>query len=1149
MTLSNLPTISIGDLIVDEGAGTAVFTVRLSGPAAGDRPVSFGWSYSSENASSSYDFSGNSGQISFATGETEKTIAIPIIDDHSMETAESFQVYLRSVSNALLGKSVATATIIDNDRPIGGPTVSTRDVVVDEAAGYATFDFVLDRPSSTPVTVYFKTVDGSATGGADFSPVVSSVTFAPGEVSKAVKVAIANDVTAEAMETFGLKITSASGASVGDDHATAIIGRNDQQQDNYLPTISINDVVVDEGSGYADFIVQLAGPVKPDQPVSVSWSYSSETASSGYDFGTMSGDLTFAPGEMTKTIRVALYDDNAPERAESFQVYLSGAVNGLVGKSIGTATIIDNDRLAGTPFVSISDAVVDEQSGLATFTLTLDRPSTGIVQVDYTTVSGSAIGGSDFANAAGTVKFGPGQVSKTITIPVINDNFAEVSETFGIQLTKAAGAYLGNKSANAIIGASDTPAANGLPVVTINDVVVDEGQGYAVFTVQLDKPSVPDQQVSVGWSYSSSFASSGYDFGTMSGTLTFAAGEMTKTIRVPIYDDLNLERSAEGFQIYLRSPKNVLIGKDTGTGLIIDNDATPGVPTIVIDNTVVDEKAGTATFSVRLDRPSTGPVTVTYATENGSATAGSDFAYKSGQITFAPGQVLQTITVSIIDDAAAEQNETFAVRLTNASGGTIRDGHGTVVIGGSDLPMSDGLPMVTINDVMVNEGAGVAVFTVQLSKQSLADRPASVNFTYYSETASSGYDFSTISGSLAFAPGETTKTIVVPINDDTDLESVEAFQIRLTGAQNATIGDNTGIGSIVDNDRVGTQALVGSSGNDEFVVTSASQIIYETAKGGIDTVHSSISFSLDGTNIENVTLTGSANLRATGDGLANTLVGNSGSNILIGNAGNDSIDGGAGSDTAVYSGRRGDYVVIRNQNGTVSVADKRIGGDGHDTVKNVEFFQLSDGTFDLAQFLVAPSEPQPPTSQPPATEPPVTQPTTSVTVYSNYTAPADIIRIMAGGAGDVKLTGNKLGNSITGNTGKNVINGGLGNDELAGGKGQDTFVFNTKLGTSKTDRTVNFDTVRDFNTKDDSLYLDNAIFKKLGKGAASKPIKLNKDFFLSGTKAKDKNDYVLYNKKTGVLSYDADGSGKGEAVEFALLKTKPTLKHDGFFVI
>ncbi|MBB3019580.1 VCBS repeat-containing protein [Microvirga lupini] len=156
------------------------------------------------------------------------------------------------------------------------------------------------------------------------------------------------------------------------------------------------------------------------------------------------------------------------------------------------------------------------------------------------------------------------------------------------------------------------------------------------------------------------------------------------------------------------------------------------------------------------------------------------------------------------------------------------------------------------------------------------------------------------------------------------------------------------------------------------------------------------------------------------------------------------------------------------------------------------------------------------------------------------------------------VTGTATADVLKGGAGKDVFNGGLGNDKLAGGlgndtltggKGRDIFVFDSKLGTSTTDRKVNFDTIKDFSVKDDSIYLDNAIFKKLGSGTEAKPKQLSKSFFTIGDKAKDKNDYVIYNNKTGVLSYDADGSGKGKAIEIAQLSKKLAMTYKDFFVI
>jgi Ca2+-binding RTX toxin-like protein len=156
---------------------------------------------------------------------------------------------------------------------------------------------------------------------------------------------------------------------------------------------------------------------------------------------------------------------------------------------------------------------------------------------------------------------------------------------------------------------------------------------------------------------------------------------------------------------------------------------------------------------------------------------------------------------------------------------------------------------------------------------------------------------------------------------------------------------------------------------------------------------------------------------------------------------------------------------------------------------------------------------------------------------------------IVGASGDDTLRGESGKDWISGGSGNDWLHGGSGNDRLSGHAGSDTFVFNSKLGTARTDRQVNFDTITDFNVRDDSLWLDNAIFRKIGGGTLSNPKALHKEFFITGSQAREKDDYLIYNKKTGVLSYDADGSGSKEAVEFALLKKGLSLTYRDVFVI
>ncbi|WP_198411847.1 cadherin domain-containing protein, partial [Microvirga flavescens] len=133
---------------------------------------------------------------------------------------------------------------------------------------------------------------------------------------------------------------------------------------------------------------------------------------------------------------------------------------------------------------------------------------------------------------------------------------------------------------------------------------------------------------------------------------------------------------------------------------------------------------------------------------------------------------------------------------------------------------------------------------------------------------------------------------------------------------------------------------------------------------------------------------------------------------------------------------------------------------------------------------------------------------------------------------------------IIGGAGKDTLGGGLGNDILTGGAGKDAFVFDTRP-----NKKTNFDTITDYDVKSDSIYLDNAIFTKLGKGTLAKPGKLKPDYFTIGSKAQDKNDYLIFNAKKGILYYDADGSGPGKAVEIATLKKGLKMTAGEFFVI
>jgi serralysin len=203
----------------------------------------------------------------------------------------------------------------------------------------------------------------------------------------------------------------------------------------------------------------------------------------------------------------------------------------------------------------------------------------------------------------------------------------------------------------------------------------------------------------------------------------------------------------------------------------------------------------TATFTVQLSAAATGAVTVNYATQNGTATAGSDYAAQSGTLTFAAGQTSRTLAVSVVGNTAIEKNETFFVGLSGAAGATIADGQGAGTI------VNDDFPRMSISDVTVTEGdSGTrsAVFRVTLS--SASPQGITVHYATANGTAAAGSDYAATAGNLTFNPGQTSKTISVAVTGESRVESGEWFAVNLSSPLRVTLADAQGRGTIANDD-------------------------------------------------------------------------------------------------------------------------------------------------------------------------------------------------------------------------------------------------------------------------------------------------------------------------------------------------------------
>ena len=243
---------------------------------------------------------------------------------------------------------------------------------------------------------------------------------------------------------------------------------------------------------------------------------------------------------------------------------------------------------------------------------------------------------------------------------------------------------------------------------------------------------------------------------------------------------------------------------------ILNNPTTPTLPKISIDDvSIVEGNKGksNAVFTVELSAPSDQTVTVNYATLDNTANSRRDFVAKDGTLTFAPGETSKTIAVEVKGDKKIEPTQDFFVQLDNAVNADLLDSQGVGTIVNDDSKPTNPpdpntpLPAISIDTTSVvegNSGKSNAVFTITLSAAS--EQAVTVDYSTAEGSANSRRDFIAKSGTLTFAPGETSKTIAVEVKGDTKIEKSEAFYLDLKNAVNASIADNRGDATIINDD-------------------------------------------------------------------------------------------------------------------------------------------------------------------------------------------------------------------------------------------------------------------------------------------------------------------------------------------------------------
>ena len=298
--------------------------------------------------------------------------------------------------------------------------------------------------------------------------------------------------------------------------------------------------------------------------------------------------------------------------------------------------------------------------------------------VGYATKDGTALTGTDYKAAEGTLTFGAGTTVKALEVRTTEDELKESDEGFTVELSRPSGAVLGES-----IGAGTIMDDEAAPEVSIGDARVDEG-GTAEFAVTLSGAS--DRAVTVSYRTRDGTARAVSDYTAVLGTLAFKVGSRRQVVRVRTRQD-NLAEPDETFTVELSAPNGATLRDHIGQGTIIDDDggALPPLPRLDIADTSILE-GGTARFVVRLSAGSATPVTVSYRTVDGTAEAGTDYTAASGTLHFDAGTTTRSLSVETLTDERVEGDERFRVELSAAVGATVGDGTGVGKI--TDLEQS-----------------------------------------------------------------------------------------------------------------------------------------------------------------------------------------------------------------------------------------------------------------------------------------------------------------------------------------------------------------------------------------------------------------------------------------------------------------------------
>lgn len=750
-----------------------------------------------------------------------RTIPIRLIDDGVVEGDETFVLRIADISGAATSIGASAMTSITINDPPSGPNTLVQ--FQDDAFRGVEGDIVeimLERvraPSGTTPVDAAQAIVRVATGG---SALVSddtnfrnptTVNWRAGDTApKTISIRLTDDLMTEGSEDFALEIDDVTGdAAIGSpDFASVTIGDANPGQLRFVG----QPYRVQEGNTIELQVERFGGS---DGQVNVSMGdIQSGAAVRDVDYQRISSSqLNWNDGETG--IRIFTYEALSDAESDIDETFEVRDQDGFRNDGPGTATVTIINNAPATPgevqFTSSSYTGSEADRSLV---LTVERVngSDGAATADYSISAGTAQPGSDFTGPlTGQLSWIDGNAdSQSIEIPIVDDDINEPLENLQIELIGSSGAILGTPILATGEILDDDSLMSG--VVNFDMSVYDVGEQDGSVVLNVLRTGGSDGDVSVGVQLveiSASFP----DDGSFRGdedfeTLIWRDGDSSpRSVTLLVNEDVDATEGQERFDVLLEGVSGGLaIGTSNPTASVFINDGpppgTPGNFSFTLTSVTVDEADGSVSLSVTRNNGSLGAVSVDYSVVPGSgadvATPGSDFGTTpppNGTLSWTTGDTTdRTITLDIVNDSESEFDESFALELSNATGGAfVNTGDERVVVTIRDDDPIDSVAFASAAGVII-EGDGLTDIVVQRSGSGVGQ--VNVSYDVIGESADRGADFiDDISGSvttLFWANGDLTdKTIAVEAFSDDEIDPAETFRIELSidsGSGNVDLG-------------------------------------------------------------------------------------------------------------------------------------------------------------------------------------------------------------------------------------------------------------------------------------------------------------------------------------------------------------------------